>query len=93
MAGYLGNVGCFNQINVVQSPATDPKSEILTWLSPLQPSIRHRDVRNRRTGNVGEWVLQTVEFQRWRDDALQEGSSDPTLFCYGDPGVGKTYIR
>jgi hypothetical protein len=44
-------------------------SEILAWLSPLEPRIRHQDLRTRRADNVGEWLLQTDEFQRWCNGA------------------------
>ena len=72
----------------VNTGATDEKSEILAWLSPLEPRIRHQDLRTRRDDNVGGWLLQTDEFQRW----CNEGEH-ATLLCYGDPAVGKTYFR
>ena len=62
---------------------------IQAWLSPLEPHKRHQDVRNRRLAGVGDWILQKNEFGSWRRD----GSANPTLQCYGDQGVGKTYIR
>ena len=90
------NTNSFNNNNIVCNVnigATDEKPEILAWLSPLEPRIRHQDVRTRRADNVGEWLLQTSEFQRWRDGAQDEGSDKQILFCCGDPGVGKTYLR
>ena len=73
--------------------ATEDRSEILVWLSPLEPRIRHQDLRTRRADNVGEWLLQTEEFQRWCDVSQQVGSEHATLFCCGGPAVGKTYLR
>ena len=73
--------------------ATEDRSEILAWLSPLEPRIRHQDLRTRRADNVGEWLLQTEEFQRWCDVSQQVGSEHATLFCCGGPAVGKTYLR
>ena len=73
--------------------AAEDRSEILTWLSPLEPRIRHQDLRTRRADNVGEWLLQTDEFQRWFDGSQQVGSENATLFCCGGPAVGKTYLR
>ena len=94
---YSHNAGSFNITdsfnNIVNIGVTDERSEILAWLSPLEPRIRHQDVRTRRADNVGEWLLQTSEFQRWRDGAQDEGSDKQILFCCGDPGVGKTYLR
>jgi len=71
----------------------DDRSNILAWLSPLDPKLRHQDIRCRRVENIGEWLLQTEEFRAWH--AGSEGSEfdNAVLFCYGDPGVGKTYIR
>jgi len=83
--------GSFNK--TVNIGVTDQKSEILAWLSPLEPRIRHQDIRTRRADNVGEWLLQTGEFQRWRDSDQHEGRGHGVLFCCGDPGVGKTYLR
>ena len=71
----------------------DERSQILAWLSPLQPQRRHYDIQTRRVDEVGDWLLQTEEYRNWFD-GLPGGKSDGSaLFCYGDPGVGKTYIR
>jgi len=64
---------------------------IQEWLSPLEPHARHQDVRNRRLDGIGNWVLQKNEFESWSKG--KDGSGGPTLLCYGDQGVGKTYIR
>jgi len=74
---------------------TDDRSQLLAWLSPLEPSLRHRDIRERRVNNIGEWLLQTGEFRRWCELGGEGGGGDDNavLFCYGDPGVGKTFIR
>ena len=98
---YSHNTNSFNYthlsndlvLNVNNVGATDERSEILAWLSPLEPRIRHQDLRTRRADNIGEWLLQTNEFQRWCNDTKQDGSEHATLFCYGDPAVGKTYFR
>jgi len=99
---YSNNTNAFNNTNSfnnndivcnVSIGATDERREILAWFSPLEPRIRHQDVRTRRADNVGEWLLQTGEFRRWRYGAQHEGSDHPILFCCGDPGVGKTYLR
>ena len=78
--------------NVNNISAIDERSEILAWLSPLEPRIRHQDLRTRRADNIGEWLLQTDEFERWCNGA-EDGLEHAILFCYGDPAVGKTYFR
>jgi len=86
--------GSFNT-TYINPTVTDDRSNILAWLSPLDPKIRHQDVRERRVESIGEWVLQTEEFKSWCAGAGsgRAGSDKPVLFCYGGPGVGKTYIR
>jgi len=85
------NTNSFNvQNNYV---VADDRSQLLTWLSPLDPRLRHRDIQGRRIDNVGEWLLQTKEFRTWYERS-EEGKDDKAvLFCYGGPGVGKTFIR
>ena len=91
---FSNNINSLNTaINVWNNyAAPDEQSQILTWLSPLEPRLRHQNIQDRRVENVGEWLLQTEEFRSW---CASEGgeSDDAVLFCYGDPGVGKTYIR
>ena len=72
---------------------SDDRSQILTWLSPLEPRLRHQNIQDRRVGDVGEWLLQTEEFRSWCASSGGGESDGAVLFCYGDPGVGKTYIR
>ena len=92
---FLNNDHCFNNNFVWNANfgVTDERSEILAWLSPIEPRIRHQHIRNRRADNVGEWLVQTNEFQGWCNGAQKEGSEPATLICCGDPAVGKTYIR
>ena len=98
---FADNINSFNVSSVSNVlnvsnhyTATEDRSEILTWLSPLEPRIRHQDLRIRRADNVGEWLLQTDEFQRWCNSSQQVGSEEhATLFCCGGPAVGKTYLR
>ena len=67
-------------------------SPLLTWLSPLDPGLRHSDIRERRVGNVGEWLTRTEKFRRWCGLG-GEVDGNAVLFCYGNTGVGKTSIR
>ena len=73
--------------------AADHRSNILSWLSPLDPKSRHQDIQERRVENIGEWLLQTEEFRSWHAGSGAGDSDNAALFCYGDPGVGKTFIR
>jgi hypothetical protein len=64
--------------------------EILCWISPLEPQLRHQDVKSKRLGNTGNWFLDLEDFQKWRD----EDQAEISIFgCYGIFGAGKTVIR
>ena len=63
----------------------------MRWLSPLEPNNRHQGVRTSRFVGVGDWLLETSEFREWRGD--EDRAEKAVLFCSGNPGVGKTYLR
>jgi len=85
------NTGSFNVSNsynnVITVTATDDESKIMAWLSPLGPQVRHQDICSQRIDDIGGWLLETEEFINWYN-----GSSRAVLFCYGNPGAGKSYI-
>jgi len=86
-----GNINSFNStINFISEVDAEGR-QIMQWLSPLEPQQRHQGVRIDRLDSVGNWVLETNEFRKWRD--TEDGRVEPVLFCCGDPGVGKTYLR
>ena len=89
---FSNNIGSLNTTNINFTVADD-RPNILAWLSPLDPRLRHQDIRDRRVENVGEWLLQTEEFKSWYAGSEGDKSDNAVLFCYGDPGVGKTYMR
>ena len=72
---------------------TDDRAQLLTWLSPLNPGLRDWDIQEHRANGVGGWLLETEEFRRWYAGSESGGGESAMLFCYGDPGVGKTFIR
>jgi len=72
---------------------TGDRSQLLAWLSPLKPSGRHWDIQEHRADDVGEWLLETEEFRRWYAGSERGEGGSSVLFCYGHPGVGKTFIR
>jgi len=88
-----GNSNCNNIIGSFNNTCckSDEDARILRWLSPLEPNNRHKDVRTDRFDCVGEWVLETRDFEEWRRS--EDGASKEVLFCSGNPGVGKTYLR
>ena len=93
-----GNTNSFNVsmnhnniVNFITEIDVEEVNQILQWLSPLEPQRRHQSVRTGRLDGVGNWVLETNEFRKWSDG--EDGCVEPVLFCCGNPGVGKTYLR
>ena len=91
------NANCFNKNSFNNMwnnyTITDDRSQLLAWLSPLEPKLRHRDIQERRVDDVGEWLMHTEEFKRWCHWTGEDEGDKAVLFCYGAPGVGKTFIR
>ena len=82
-----GNItNSFNTFNL-----SDEDRQVMRWLSPLEPNKRHQGVRSERFDGVGDWLLETREFREWMRS--EDGADKAVLFCSGNPGVGKTYLR
>ena len=88
-----GNANCGNVIGSFNNTFYNPNedAQIMRWLSPLDPKIRHQGVRDDRFDGVGDWVLDTSEFREWRGG--EGGTDKAVLFSSGNPGVGKTFLR
>jgi len=100
-----GNTNCGNVKNSYNhniwnnytiASLSDRKRGIPGWLASLdaqgnQQDKRHQDIRHSRVDGVGDWLLGAGQFLEWRDS--EDGSVNRILFCCGDPGVGKTYLR
>ena len=80
-----------NVWNNCEISVSDERRQILEWLSPLAPRERHRAVSEGRIDGISDWLLRTNEFEEWHRG--EDKAVHPVLFCYGDPGVGKTYLR
>ena len=83
-----------NSFNTVPHNCTiaNDRSQLLTWLSPLEPRLRHKTIQESRAKGIGEWVLEIEEFRSWYTGSGGSESDKAVMFCYGDPGVGKTFI-
>jgi len=80
-----------HNIITVNNAIIDQNPEIMRWLSPLDSRRKHQDVRTDRLDDVGGSLLETNEFREWRSG--EGGAGKAVLFCYGNPGVGKTFLR
>jgi len=87
-----GNANCGNISSSFNNfYLSDDDARMMRWLSPLEPTNRHQGVRTERFDGIGDWFLETSEFRAWRDG--EGGAGNSVLFCSGNPGVGKTYLR
>ena len=89
---FTDNINSFNVSNNIFLTPPDDESKILAWLSPLEAHVRHQDICELRENGIGNWLLETKEFRSWYNGSGNGGSDRTALFCYGDPGVGKSYM-
>jgi len=83
----------YNGISNYRYTTANERSRIMTWLSPLEPKLRHLGIQERRDNKVGEWLIQTEEFRGWHCQSRNGEGSNGVLFFYGDSGVSKAFIR
>ena len=88
---FNNNTNSFNNVSN-HFTVPDDRLGVLAWLSPLEPGMRHQNLEASRVDKVGDWFLQTEQFQGWWGGSSQGESHNGTIFCYGNPGAGKTYI-
>jgi len=89
---FIENINSFNSVsNNFNFTAADDGSKILAQLFPLTPQVRHQDIGNQQVDHIRAWLLETREFS-WYNGSERDGSDHAALFCYGDPGVSKSYI-
>ncbi|KAH8700411.1 ankyrin repeat-containing domain protein [Talaromyces proteolyticus] len=62
--------------------------KIFEWLTSLNPSARHADVKKPRVEGTGLWLLKDPGYVDWSSGS----PTFQTMCCYGDPGSGKTVI-
>lgn len=60
--------------------------DISDWLTPVEYDAQQQDLYSRRQPGTGQWLLNSTEYQAWKDTRGQ------TLFCPGIPGAGKTML-
>ncbi|CAM1509524.1 Fc.00g032630.m01.CDS01 [Cosmosporella sp. VM-42] len=60
--------------------------DILDWICDRGTQRKHAELINSHHPGTGQWVFERPEFQKWT--AMEKA----ILWCYGNPGVGKTQI-
>ena len=91
------STSCLNISNTpdawISDTATCDRLQLIPWLSPLDPSLRHWDIQERRVSHVAEWLIQTEQLRRWYGLGRESEVERAVLFCDGDPGVARTFVR
>ncbi|MCJ1313134.1 hypothetical protein MMC25_006811 [Agyrium rufum] len=62
------------------------RSDILKWLSPVDPSTNHIEACAKHETNTGGWLLDSDQYQSW---LRQDGE---VLWLHGIPGAGKSVM-
>ena len=65
---------------------TETLETALAWLSPVNPTLKHRAFKRDRHPGTGTWLFDLPEMINWLD------SPNDALWIYGIPGSGKTTL-
>lgn len=68
--------------------AVRSREKILNWISTFEHERKHHGIRMPRVKGTGEWLLNSNELQRWRDDL----HAPNVLWCHGIQGSGKSVL-
>jgi len=64
----------------------DERQSILDWITDLDYTPQYNDFLDRRQVGTGKWLLDSERYATW------VAAENPTLFCRGIPGSGKTIL-
>ena len=85
IATSVAHVSAQNQ-QILDQQNSDQFKKIRAWLSPPDPWTSHTAARQRHEPHTGTWLLQSVEYQRWKAGNIHH------LWLYGKAGCGKTVL-
>lgn len=74
------------QDRILDMHLNQEEERILHWLSPVDPTAKHRAYKRERQPGTGAWLFNLPEMRNWL------GSSIDTLWIYGIQGAGKTTL-
>jgi Cdc6-like AAA superfamily ATPase len=73
-------------VKLVQHQEDKGRRAVLDWLTSIDYTPQQNDFIARRQEGTGQWLLDSTEYQSWRETDKQK------LFCPGIPGAGKTIL-
>ncbi|KAK5367777.1 hypothetical protein LTR20_009123 [Exophiala xenobiotica] len=71
---------------ITEAIRAEKQSNMMTWLSGVNFWGKQDNLLQRAQEGTGEWILREPKFKSW---LAGEGGF---LWCYGEPGVGKTIL-
>lgn len=83
---FNGRITQENVVKLVRHQEDQGRQTILDWITPVDYAPQQNDFIARRQEGTGQWLLDSIEFQKWLEADKQ------TLFCPGIPGAGKTIL-
>jgi DNA replication protein DnaC len=86
LTAFNGRLTRDNVVKLVQYQEDQGRRAILDWLTSIDYAPQQNDFITRRQEGTGQWLLNSMEYQSWRETNKQ------TLFCLGIPGAGKTIL-
>ena len=86
LAAFNGRLTRDNVVKLVRHQKNQESQGILDWLTPTDFVAQQNDLVARRQAGTGQWLLESTEYQSWRETNKQ------TIFCPGIPGAGKTIL-
>ncbi|KAK7419848.1 hypothetical protein QQZ08_010682 [Neonectria magnoliae] len=79
------------KIDLAEQRADELHGRALEWLSPIDPSVKHEEVRAARLSGTCMKILEDVDFNQWVETPPSDDYSGVSCWV-GDPGQGKTCI-
>ncbi|KAL3470106.1 ankyrin repeat-containing domain protein [Aspergillus californicus] len=76
-----------NVSGLLETVAEKDRIELLEWISRIRYGKNHNLVKEKRTPDTGDWLIQHQKFRHWEDS-----SSSVTFWLQGAPGTGKSVL-
>ncbi|KAF4448569.1 hypothetical protein F53441_8046 [Fusarium austroafricanum] len=73
-------------VDQMQVLETNERIKILSWISSIPYGKHHNAIKEARTYNTCEWILQDRRFKEW-----EHCNTSMLLWLQGSPGTGKTF--
>ncbi|KAL8755199.1 MAG: hypothetical protein Q9199_003807 [Rusavskia elegans] len=82
---YLAEIRA-KQETMLKLQLSQEQEKALSWLSPVNPALKHRAFARERQDGTGIWLFDLPEMTYWLE------SPNAALWIYGIPGAGKTTL-